>query len=473
MYSSKILIGGSWQETKETLKVHAPFDDREVGTCGRAGPCDLEAAIQAAQRGFEAMKKLPSYQRAEICRKAATGLRARKEEYAKTLALEAGKPIKQARMEMDRAIFIWEVAAEEARRISGEVLPLDWAESALNRKGIVERFPIGPIAAITPFNFPMHLVAHKVAPVLASGNSVLLKPATQTPLSSLNLASVLVECGVPDGAVSVLPCPSTLAETLVTDERIKMFSFTGSPAVGWTLKTKAGKKKVALELGGNAGVVVHSDADLDFAASRVVAGGFFYAGQSCISVQRVFVQKKVHEPFLGLLLEKTKKLKVGDPLDEATDVGPMIHQREAERAESWICEATRAGATLLCGGSRSGALLEPTIVLDSKPEMKVNCQEIFAPVVTVSPYEQFEEAIAAINESRYGLQAGIFTRDLPSVFQAYRDLEVGGVMVGDVSTWRIDHMPYGGVKDSGFGREGIRYAIEEMTEPKLLVLNLS
>lgn len=473
MFSSKIFLGGKWQEVLDTLEVHAPFDGKVVGTCGRASAADLEASIVAAEEGFQIMRALPSYRRADMCAKVAAALRQRKDEFARTLALEAGKPIKQARVEMDRAIFIWEVAAEEAKRMGGEILPLDWNEASVNRTGLVRRFPVGPIAAITPFNFPMHLVAHKVAPALASGNSLVLKPASQTPLSALNLATTFAESGVPEKAVSVVPCAASLAERLVTDERTKMFTFTGSPAVGWDLKSKAGKKKVALELGGNAGVIVHSDADLEFAANRIVAGGFLYAGQSCISVQRVFVQKSVHDDFLERLLTKTKQLKVGNPLDEATDVGPMIHVREAERAEAWLEEATRAGAHLLCGGGRQGAVLEPTIVINAKPDMKVNCLEIFAPVVTVSPYEQFDDAVRAVNDSRYGLQAGVFTRDLQAAFRAYRELEVGGVIVNDISSWRVDHMPYGGVKDSGFGREGLRYAIEEMTEPKLLVLNLS
>lgn len=473
MYSSKLFLGGKWTEVKDTLEVHAPFDGALVGTCGRASAGDIEQAIVQAERGFQKMKALPSYRRAEICTRVAAGLRTHKEAFARTLALEAGKPIQQAHVEMDRAIFIWEVASEEAKRIGGELLPLDWMETSINRTAIVRRFPVGPIAAITPFNFPMHLVAHKIAPALASGNSVVLKPASQTPLCALNLAAVLAESGMPEPALSVLPCAASLAETLVTDERTKMLTFTGSPAVGWDMKAKAGKKKVALELGGNAGVVIHSDADLEFAASRVVAGGFLYAGQSCISVQRVFVQKKVYDDFVDRLLKKTRQLKVGNPLDESTDVGPMIHEREAQRAEAWLSEAAKSGAQLLCGGGRSGALLDPAIVLDSTPDMKINCLEIFAPVVTVSPYEEFEDAVRAINDSRYGLQAGIFTRDLFSVFHAYQELEVGGVMVNEVPTWRVDHMPYGGVKDSGFGREGIRYAIEEMTEPKLLVLNLN
>jgi glyceraldehyde-3-phosphate dehydrogenase (NADP+) len=473
MFSSKIFLGGKWSDVKDTLEVRAPFDNQVVGTCGRAGAQEISEAIGAAERGFEPMKKLPSYKRAEICSRVAAGLKAHFEDFSRTLAAEAGKPIKQARVEMNRAIFIWETAAEEAKRIGGEILPLDLMEIAVNRTGLLQRFPIGPIAAITPFNFPVHLVTHKIAPAMASGNSMVLKPASQTPLSALNLATVLAESGAPEGALSVLPCAASLAEALITDERIKMITFTGSPPVGWGLKAKAGKKKVALELGGNAGVIVHDDADLDFAAARIVAGGFLYAGQSCISVQRVFVQKKVHDDFLNRLLAKTKELKVGNPLDDATDVGPMIHLHEAERAEAWLQEAVRGGAKFLCGGGRSGTLLDATIVVGALPEMKVNCLEIFAPVVTVSPYEKFDDALAAVNNSRYGLQAGVFTRDVYSIFRAYRELEVGGVIANDISTWRVDHMPYGGVKDSGFGREGVRYAIEEMTEPKLLVLNLN
>lgn len=473
MFSSKIFLAGKWQETKDTLEVRAPFNGEVVGTCGRASAVEIDTAIGESERGFKAIKTMPSYKRAAICSRVAAALRSRKEEFARTLAMEAGKPIKQARVEMERAIFIWEVAGEEAKRIGGEILPLDWMEIGVQRTGILRRFPIGPVAAITPFNFPMHLVSHKLAPALASGNSVVLKPASQTPLSALNLASVLTETEMPQAALSILPCASSMAEALVTDERTRLFTFTGSPAVGWALKAKAGKKKVTLELGGNAGVVVHNDADLDFASTRIVTGGFLYAGQSCISVQRVFVQKQVHDVFLDRLLVKTKRLKAGDPLEETTDVGPMIHESEAARVESWLCEAVDGGATLLCGGGRSGTVLEPTILLNSKPDMKVNCLEIFAPVVTVTPYEAFDDAVRAINQSRYGLQAGIFTRDLPSVFRAYEELEVGGVIAGDIPTWRIDHMPYGGVKDSGFGREGLRYAIEEMTEPKLLVLNLN
>jgi len=371
-----------------------------------------------------------------------------------------------------RAIFTFTVAAEESTRIYGEYLPLDWQEFTAGRWGIVRRFPLGPIAGITPFNFPLNLVAHKVAPAIAAGCSVVLKPAPQTPLSALLLAETIQEAGWPDGALNVLPLSNDDAGLLVTDERLKMISFTGSAAVGWEIKKRAGKKKVILELGGNAGVIVHGDADLAYAAERCVAGGFTYAGQTCISVQRILVEHSVYGKFTDLLLAGVKKLKTGDPLDDSTDLGPLIRESDAVRASDWIQEAVRGGARLLCGGHRKGPMLEPTVLTATKPEMRVNCQEIFAPVVTVEPYDDFDAALRRLNDSPYGLQAGVFSRDAKLLFRSYEELEVGAVVAGDVTSFRIDHMPYGGIKDSGVGREGLRYAIEEMTEPKLLVMNL-
>jgi acyl-CoA reductase-like NAD-dependent aldehyde dehydrogenase len=388
------------------------------------------------------------------------------------MAQEAGKPIKASRTEVDRAIFTFTVAAEESTRIYGEYLPLDWQEFTAGRWGIVRRFPLGPIAGITPFNFPLNLVAHKVAPAIAAGCSMIIKPAPQTPLTALLLAEVVQAAGWPDGALNVLPLSNEDAGLLVADDRLKMISFTGSAAVGWQIKKNAGKKKVILELGGNAGVIVHSDADLAYAAERCVAGGFNYAGQTCISVQRILVERSVSGKFIDLLLDGVKKLKIGDPLDESCDLGPLIRESDAIRASDWIQEAVRGGARLLCGGQRKGPMLEPTVLTGTRSEMKVNCQEIFAPVVTVEPYDTFEEAIKQINNSPYGLQTGIFTRDVKLLFNAYEELEVGSVIAGDTPSFRIDHMPYGGVKESGLGREGLRYAIEEMTEPKLLVMNL-
>jgi acyl-CoA reductase-like NAD-dependent aldehyde dehydrogenase len=465
-------LDGKWVNAGEPFEVLAPHDHSVVVGVGyRATAQHAEAAVQAAQRAFEVTRKLPSYERQRVLREIAEGIRARRDEFARVLALEAGKPIKTARVEVDRAIFTFSVAADEALRISGEWLPLDWQPSTVGRSAIVRRFALGPILAITPFNFPLNLVAHKVAPSIAAGCTMVLKPAPQTPLCSLMLAEVIEKTGWPQGAFNVLPLSNQDAEKLVSDDRLKMLSFTGSGAVGWALKSKSGKKKVALELGGNAAVIVHSDWDLDDAVKRCVAGGFAYAGQACISVQRIFVQKSVEQQFTDKLVAGVKKLKVADPLDEAGDVGPMISEDAARRAASWIEEAAAAGAKVVTGGTRRGPFLEPTVLTHTRPDMKVSCQEVFAPVVNVEPYDDFEEAIQRVNASPYGLQAGVFTRDVKLLFKAFEELEVGGVIAGDTSSFRIDHMPYGGVKDSGMGREGLRYAIEEMTEPRILVMN--
>jgi acyl-CoA reductase-like NAD-dependent aldehyde dehydrogenase len=407
-----------------------------------------------------------------VLRAVAEGIVARREELTFTLAREAGKPLKAARVEVDRAVFTFQVAAEESARIHGEWLPLDLQAAAAGRWAIVRRFPLGPIGTITPFNFPLNLVAHKLAPAMAAGCTIVHKPAPQTPLCSLLLAEIVQQAGWPAGALNVLPVSVADAQLIVTDGRLKMLSFTGSAAVGWELKKHAGKKRVVLELGGNGAVIVHSDADLDYAAERCAMGGFSYAGQTCISVQRVFIQRGVFERFLKAFLERVQKLIVGDPLDEATDVGPLISEAAARRAEAWCEEAVTGGARLLCGGKRQGSLLAPTVLTGTRPEQRVNCQEVFAPVVTVEPYEDFAEAVARVNDSTYGLQAGVFTRDAKLLFTAFEELAVGGVIAGDVPSFRMDHMPYGGVKDSGLGREGLRYAIEEMTERKILAVHL-
>ena len=466
------LVDGRWIEDGNLVEVRAPYDGAVIGRVFQGTRQHAEAAIAAAVKAFGTTRRLPAFERQRVLRRVAQGITERKQEFAHTLAQEAGKPIKAARTEVERAIFTFTVAAEESTRIYGEYLPLDRQEFTAGRWGIVRRFPLGPVAGITPFNFPLNLVAHKVAPAIASGCSMVLKPAPQTPLSALLLAETIQQAGWPDGALNVLPLSNEDAGVLVTDERLKMISFTGSAAVGWEIKKRAGKKKVILELGGNAGVIVHSDADLAYAAERCVAGGFVYAGQTCISVQRILVEHSVYGKFTELLLAGVKKLKTGDPLDDTTDLGSLIRESDAARASDWIQEAVRGGARLLCGGRRNGALLEPAVLTGTKPDMKVNCQEIFAPVVTVEPYDDFNAAVRQINNSPYGLQAGIFTRDAKLLFHAYEELEVGGVIAGDVPAFRIDHMPYGGIKDSGLGREGLRYAIEEMTEPKLLVMNL-
>jgi acyl-CoA reductase-like NAD-dependent aldehyde dehydrogenase len=467
------LVNGKWIAEGEAIPIHSPYDGAVVGTTFRPASADLEAAISSSVRAFEITRKIPSYERQRILRAVSAKLIERREEFARCIALEAGKPIRTARAEVDRAVLTFAVAAEESTRIGGEWLPLDVQAATAGRSGIIRRFPLGPIAAITPFNFPLNLVAHKLAPAIAAGCTVVLKPAPQTPFSSFLLGEAIESAGWPPGALNILPLSNSDAEKMVADDRLKMLTFTGSGKVGWMLKAKSGKKKLTLELGGNAAVIVHSDADLEFAAERCVAGGFAYAGQSCISAQRIFVQRGVEKKFTDALLARVAKLVTGDPLDEAADVGPMINEDAARRAESWINEAVQQGATLLAGGARRGAVLDPAVLSHTRPEMKVSCEEVFAPVVVIQPYEHFDDAVREVNRSPYGLQAGLFTRDVKLIFQAYQELEVGGLIVGDSSAFRIDPMPYGGVKDSGIGREGLRYAIEEMTEPRLLVLNLA
>jgi acyl-CoA reductase-like NAD-dependent aldehyde dehydrogenase len=466
------LLDGKWIEEGDVVEVRSPFDGEVVGRVFQGRRDHVEAAIAAAVKAFGTTRRLPAFERQRVLRRVAQSIIERKEEFARTMTLEAGKPIKASRTEVERAAFTFNVAAEESTRIYGEYLPLDWQEFTAGRWGIVRRFPLGPIAGITPFNFPLNLVAHKVAPAIAAGCPMVLKPAPQTPLSALLLAEAVQQAGWPDGGLNVMPLSNDDASLLVTDDRLKMISFTGSAPVGWDIKRRAGKKKVILELGGNAGVIVHNDADVAYAAERCVAGGFAYAGQTCISVQRILVERSVCGKFTELLVAGVKKLKMGDPLQESTDLGPLIRESDAVRASDWVQEAVRGGARLLTGGQRKGPMLEPTVLTGTRPEMKVNCQEIFGPVVTIEPYDDFHDAVRQVNNSAYGLQAGIFTRDTKLLFNAYEELEVGALVAGDVPAFRIDHMPYGGIKDSGLGREGLRYAIEEMTEPKLLVMNL-
>jgi acyl-CoA reductase-like NAD-dependent aldehyde dehydrogenase len=465
-------LDGKWLEEGDIVEIRAPYDGAIIARVYQGRREHAEAAIAAAVKAFGTTRRLPAFERQRVLRCIADGIHDRRDEFSRTLAQEAGKPIKSARTEVDRAVFTFNVAAEETVRGYGEYLPLDWQQSTAGRWGIVKRFPLGPVAGITPFNFPLNLVAHKVAPAIATGCSMVLKPAPQTPLTSLLLAEVIQQAGWPDGGFNAVLLSNEDSGLLVTDERIKLISFTGSAAVGWAIKSNAGKKKVLLELGGNSGVIVHSDADLAYAAGRCISGGFSYAGQACISVQRIFVEQSAFGSFIELLLEGVSKLRVGDPLDEKSDLGPLIRETDAVRAYDWVQEAVRGGARLLCGGQRHGSMLEPTVLTSTKPGMKVNCQEIFAPVVTVEPYSDFSSALKQVNNSPYGLQAGLFTRDAKLIFQAYDELEVGGLIAGDVPTFRIDHMPYGGIKDSGLGREGLRDAIQEMTEPKLLVMNL-
>lgn len=466
------LVHGVWKRSVITAGVTNPFTGNLFAEVCQAGENDVEEAIASSVAAAPVMAKLPSHARYNILQNMAALLYRRRDEFAQTITAEAGKPIADAKREVNRAVQTLTIAAEEAKRIPGEVVPLDWTPQTESYLGMVRRFPLGPIVGITPFNFPLNLVVHKVAPALAAGNPILIKPAPQTPLTSLLLGEVALEAGLPAGGLNVVPCDNALAERLVIDPRFKLLSFTGSAPVGWMLKAKCGKKKVTLELGGNAGVIIEPDADLDLAAKRCASGGFGYAGQTCISVQRILVHHSVADTFTTKLLLQVARLKAGDPTDETTTVGPLIDPAATQRVEAWIEEAVSQGARVLLGGKRLGTVLEATVLTNVKPEMKVSCQEVFGPVVTVSSYRQFSDAIAALNQSDYGLQAGVFTQDINKVFHAFRHLEVGAVLANEIPTFRADHMPYGGVKDSGLGREGVRAAIEDMTEPRLLVLNL-
>ncbi len=467
-----ILIGGQWVHTKETMAVINPYDGSVAAEVSRAGAEEAERALAIASAATATMAALPSHRKSAILNAAADLILKRKEEIARTIATESGKPVRDARVEADRGALTFRIAAEEASRIGGEVIPLDRNAISERRWGITRRFPVGPVMAISPFNFPLNLVAHKVAPAIASGNPLILKPASKTPLTALILGEILLEAGLPGEAISILACDSRIAEAMVTDERTKIFSFTGSVPVGWALKAKVPAKKVLLELGGNAGVIIDENASLDYAVKRCVTGAFSYAGQVCISVQRIYIHEKVYDDFLSQFIPLVEKLRLGDPLSDETDVGPVIDEDNMQRIQAWIGEAVDKGAKILTGGRKDGNFYAPTVLADTTPEMKVSCMEVFGPIVTVVKVKDFEEGLAAVNNSVFGLQAGVFTSDLGHAFRAFEALEMGGIIVNDVPTYRVDHMPYGGVKVSGFGREGVRYAIEEMTELRLMVLNL-
>ncbi len=457
---------------RETAVIRAPHDGSEVGVVSLAGPEEVRAALDANVAAARACRTLPAYERAAALRKVADGLVAGREDLARTLALEAGKPIAQARIELDRAVFVFRDAAEEATRISGEMLPADSVPAGAGRIAITRRFPLSPIAAITPFNFPVLLAAHKIAPAMACGATLTLKPPPQDPLTTLRLAELVKASAYPAGGINVVPCHVEVAQLLIEDPRVRLITFTGSAKAGWAIRAKAGTKRVALELGGNAAVIVEADADLAWAAARCAIGGFTYAGQSCISTQRIYVHESVYTPFLDAFVQRVRGLKVGNVLDEQTEVGPMISLDAAERVERWIGEAKAAGAEVALGGKRTGQFLEPTVLLHTSPAMNVNCEEVFAPLVTVTPYQGLDEAIAAANASPYGLQAGVFTTNLQTMFRLHAELDVGAVNGNDIPGFRVDRLPYGGAKASGLGREGVRYAIEEMTELRVLTLKL-
>ncbi len=465
------LVNGKWLKTGTAIEVRSPYDSALVATVHRAGPDEIEEAIQAAHDGFKAIRKIPNWERSEILEKISEGIKARKDEFVQAMALEAGKPQGAARAEVDRATFTFKVAAEEAKRIYGEIVPLDWMPGRENRVAEIHRVPRGPVVGISPFNYPLNLVAHKVAPAIAAGCPIIIRPASQTPICALMLAEIVLEAGWPAAGIQVFSTATRDATPLVEDNRIKKLTFTGSPAVGWDLKARAGMKPVTLELGGNAGTIIHNDADLEYASTRVAQGGFSYAGQSCISVQRVYLHEDIAEAFTKMLVEKVDALVAGDPLDEATDVGPVIDSGSADRIGEWLEEAKADGAEILSGGTREGNVWRPTLLTNVKETMNVSCQEVFGPLVSLYTYSDVNEAIRRVDDSDYGLQAGLFTHDRRIIEKAFDEIEVGGLMVNEVSAWRVDHMPYGGAKASGFGREGLRYAIEEMTEMKLLTYN--
>jgi acyl-CoA reductase-like NAD-dependent aldehyde dehydrogenase len=465
-----ILAGAARVSSSAASSVVNPWDNSVVANISLASDADADEAVRNLLEGFEETRALPSQRRFEILSFISNRIRERREEFARLITSESGKPIQASYAEVDRAVTTFQLAAEEAKRIGGEVVPLDIAPHGHGRFGIVRRFPLGVVLGISPFNFPLNLVAHKLAPAIASGNAFILKPPPQAPLTSLKLGELVLEAGFPKKALSVLPCSNAVAEKLVTDERIKMLSFTGSPNVGWYLKSKAGKKKVLLELGGNAGVIVDRSANLAETVKKNVIGSFVYSGQVCIKVQRIYVHESVYSDYAAQFVAAAKALKSGDPSDASTSVGPLIDDAAAERVASWIKEAIDGGANMLTGGGRDGRMVEPTVLEEVRREQKVFCEEVFGPVVTLHSFGSIEEAVAGVNDSRFGLQAGIFSNDFRNIMYAYEHIDVGAVIVNDNPTFRVDNMPYGGIKDSGFGREGVTYAIEAMTEPKMLVV---
>lgn len=466
-----MIIAGKFVKTNDLKELKNPFDSEIVAKFHVASKKEMEAAIVAAVKSFKDTKKLPAYKRAEICMHISARIQERKDEFTLALSQEAGKPLADAAGEVERAINTFRIAGEEARRMEGEFIPLDSMPAGEGRISILKRYPIGPIAGIAPFNYPLNLSAHKLAPAIASGNPIVLKPATKTPISALLLGELILETEWPKGAISIIPCSREVGDKLVTDHRFAMLTFTGSPAVGWPMKTRAGpKKKVVLELGGNAGVIIDKDADLDLAAQRVKAGGFGYAGQSCISVQRVYVHKDVEKEFTDKLVNLIGELKMGSPQDPTTTLGPMINAKTAARTQEWVEEAVSEGATVLTGGKANGAFFEATILTNVKRSSKVCNEEAFAPLLVIESFKDISEALSALNDSAYGLQAGLFTNNQQNIWDAFDELDVGGVIINDVPTFRVDQMPYGGTKESGIGKEGPKYAMEDMTKLKILVM---
>jgi glyceraldehyde-3-phosphate dehydrogenase (NADP+) len=463
-------VGAEFRDSGVVDVIRSPFDGRQVAEVCTGRPQDMEDAVERAVAGFETMRAMPIHRRAAILEGIVDRLRARSDELAQLMAFESGKPIRFCRGEVARAQLTFALAAGESRRAIGEVLPLDLEERAEGRLCLYTRVPRGPVAAISPFNFPLNLIAHKVAPAIAVGASVVLKPPPQCPITAHVLADIAIDAGLPGDALSVVHCAPEVAQMMVEDERMKVLSFTGSDVVGWKLKALAGKKQVLLELGGNAPCVIDEDVDLDTILGPLVTGAWANAGQVCIKVQRIFVHRARYAEFVSRFVAATRGVRCGDPMDEETVVGPLIEPRHVDRVLSWVREAVEGGATLHCGGTAEGSVVQPTVLTDTRPDMRVCKDEVFGPVTVIEAFEEFGDAIRACNASRFGLQAGVFTRDIGKALRAHRELEYGGVMINDVPTFRVDNFPYGGAKDSGFGREGVRFAMEEMTEPKVLTL---
>ena len=465
------LIHNEWVKTYKSIKIHNPFSGANIAKVYLAEGDFLDMAVESALKGFQYSRRLSGYERHELLLQISQGIEDSREKLAETIVAESGKPIRFARQEVVRAQLTFQWAAEEARRMGGELMPLDMTPGTKGYFGIMQRFPRGVILGISPFNFPLNLVAHKIAPAIASGNSIILKPASATPLTALRLGEIIKSAAAPAGMVNILPTTGKNAESLVKDGRIRKLTFTGSAQIGWYLRSLAGKKHVTLELGGNAAVIVEPESELDEMIPQLVVGSFAYSGQICISIQRIYVQESIYDLFLEKFIQETTRQAItGDPMNSDTMVGPMIDEDSARRAENWVEEALKSGARMVYSGKRTKNILSPIILSNTSPDMKVICEEIFAPVVCIEPYHDFSEAIKMVNNSHYGLQTGIFTNDFSKIQKAYQQLEVGGVIINDCPTFRIDPMPYGGVKDSGMGREGVRFAMEEMTEMKLLAV---
>jgi glyceraldehyde-3-phosphate dehydrogenase (NADP+) len=475
MNIEQFFIGNEFRTSDKTIDIVNPYTQETARKVYKSSKYDINTSMDYLADIFLKYRELPAYKKSELLEKISVKISGRKEHFAETITAETGKPIKFSRIEIDRAIFTFKTGAEEAKRIGGEIIPLDLLPGSENKFGLIKRFPIGLIFAITPWNFPVNLVAHKIAPALASGNVVLLKPASASLCCGIEIVKVIhescIELGLDFCPVNVITNSGDEVEEFLNDNRVKMISFTGSPVVGWGIKKKLDMQKLSLELGGNAGVILDESADIELAVSKITIGAFSHAGQSCISVQRVLVHKNIYKDFEKILLEKTKTIKAGNPFEEDTIVGPMITLKEAERVERWIKEATGGNAEILAGGSRENAVIKPTILANTNSSQNVNSKEVFAPLMTLREFDNFEDAVKEVNNSDYGLQAGVFTNNMKNAMYAFDNIEVGGVVINDISTYRLDSMPYGGVKQSGFGKEGVKYAIEEMTERKLMVIS--